>query len=93
MNRFIAITIGIWLAFSIGAARADLVTDWNVTALRITQQVDAPGSVQARALAMMHVAMSDAVNTVQNRFTRLMTTEPLAPDLSPDALSTGRGPR
>src|SRR5262245_13784666 len=66
------------------ASRADVVTDWNVTALRITQAEQAPGATQARTLAMMHVAMSDAINAVQGRFTRL-TTVPATPDASAEA--------
>jgi hypothetical protein len=85
MHRFAAMAIGILLAAMTGGARADIVTDWNVTALQLTQAVDAPGGVQSRALTMIHVAMSDAINTVQNRYTRLVVTEPLAPNVSAEA--------
>jgi hypothetical protein len=85
MKRFAAMAIGMLFAVTIGSARADVVTDWNATALQLTQAVDAPGGVQSRALAMMHVAMSDAINTVQNRYTRLVVTEPLAPNVSAEA--------
>ena len=85
MHRFTAVAIGMLLAVMTGGARADVVTDWNLTALQLTQAVDAPGGVQSRALTMMHVAMSDAINTVQNRYTRLVATEPLAPNVSAEA--------
>ena len=85
MKRFALVALGMLFAITAGSARADIVTDWNATALQLTQAVDAPGGVQARALAMMHVAMSDAVNTVQNRYTRLIVTEPLAPNVSAEA--------
>jgi len=85
VHRFTAVAIGMLLAVTTGGARADVVTDWNLTALRLTQAVDAPGGVQARALAMMHVAMSDAINTVQNRYTRHIATEPLVPNVSAEA--------
>jgi hypothetical protein len=85
MKRFVLVALGMLFAITIGSARADIVTDWNVTALRLTQAVNAPGGMQSRALAMMHVAMSDAINTVQNRYTRLVVTEALAPNVSADA--------
>ncbi len=85
MNRLAAIAIGMLLAFIDTSARADIVIDWNVTALRLTQSVQAPGGVQSRALTMMHVAMSDAINTVQNRYTRYAATMPLAPSASAEA--------
>jgi hypothetical protein len=65
--------------------RADIVTDWNVTALRITQGERVPGATQTRTLAMMHVAMSDAVNAVQGRFTRYTTTVAAMPSASAEA--------
>jgi CheY-like chemotaxis protein len=36
-------------------------------------------------MAMMHVAMSDAVNSVQGRYTRFAATVPAAPKASPEA--------
>jgi hypothetical protein len=85
MKRVAAVAIGMLLTFTAGNARADIVTDWIVVALGLTQSVQAPGSLQSRALAMMHVAMSDAVNTVQDRYTRYAARTPLAPDGSAEA--------
>ena len=51
------------------AARADVVTDWNdvaVARLVAMRQLPPDG---ARAVAMMHVAMFDAINAVQPRYT------------------------
>lgn len=50
-------------------ARADMVTDWNQTAIRATGIAGAPPPVQARALAMVHAAIFDAVNTIHSKFT------------------------
>src|SRR5262249_59509518 len=36
-------------------------------------------------LAMVHVAMSDAINTVQNRYIRVVATLPAAPGASAEA--------
>ncbi len=43
------------------------------------------GNPATRALAMMHVAMSDSINTVQNRYTRYVATMPLTPGASAEA--------
>ena len=65
-------------------ARADVVTDWNVTtnALWPTTSAIIP---RLRTLAMVHVAMSDAINTVQNRYARVVATLPAAPGASAEA--------
>jgi hypothetical protein len=50
-------------------ARADVVSDWNevaVARLVAARQLPPDG---ARALAMMHVAMFDAINAIQPRYT------------------------
>jgi len=44
------------------AACADVVTDWNQTALRAM-----PPPVQARAMAMVHAAVYDAVTAIDRR--------------------------
>jgi hypothetical protein len=51
------------------AAWADVVTDWNEIAVQrlvATRQLPPDG---ARAMAMMHVSMFDAINAVQPRYT------------------------
>ena len=65
-------------------ARADVVTDWNVLANTLVA-VEATNPPKLRTLAIMHVAMSDAINTVQNRYARVVATIPLAPDASAEA--------
>lgn len=75
------------LAFALGCAtaRADAVTDWNVTAFDTFKAANIGGNPQARALAIMHVAMSDAVNTVQNRYRRHALSVAFNPAASADA--------
>ena len=65
-------------------ARADVVTDWNVTANALVAN-DVNGNPRLRTLAMVHVAMSDAINTVQNRYTRVVATLPAGPGASAEA--------
>lgn len=75
------------LAFALvsGGARADVVSDWNVIAFDTFKAANVGGNPLFRALAIMHVAMSDAVNTVQNRYTRYKLNVPLNPTASADA--------
>ena len=65
-------------------ARADVVTDWNVTTNTLVAK-DVGNNPKLRTLAMVHVAMSDAINTVQNRYTRVVATLPAAPGASAEA--------
>jgi hypothetical protein len=46
-------------------ARADVVLDWNEMALAAIERTSTPPPVAARALAMMHGAIYDAVNSVE----------------------------
>ena len=78
---------GAVLAFALcsGGARADAITDWDVIAFDTFKAANVGGNPLFRALAIMHVAMSDAVNTVQNRYTRYTLNMPLNPAASADA--------
>ncbi len=49
-------------------AKADVVTDWNQTAIGAMKVANVANNPWSRNMAMMHVAMSDAVNTVQNKY-------------------------
>jgi hypothetical protein len=64
--------------------RADVVTDWNATTNALISN-DIGNNPRLRTLAMVHVAMSDAINTVQNRYTRVVATLPIAPAASAEA--------
>ena len=71
-------------ALLVASARADVITDWNVTTNALVSS-DIGNNPRLRTLAMVHVAMSDAINTVQNRYTRVVATLPAAPDASAEA--------
>jgi PAP2 superfamily len=71
-------------ALSVAPACADVVTDWNATATALVAK-DVGNNPKLRTLAMVHVAMSDAINTVQNRYTRVVATLPAAPGASAEA--------
>ena len=49
-------------------ARADVVTDWNQTAIHATEIAGAPVPVQTRVMAMVHAAIFDAVNAVDHKY-------------------------
>jgi hypothetical protein len=74
------VAAALWVA----PACADVVTDWNVTANALVAN-DLGNNPKLRTLAMVHVAMSDAINTVQNRYTRVVATLPAAPGASAEA--------
>jgi hypothetical protein len=84
MKRLVssAAIIGASMAVLTGAVRGDVITDWNIKTLELTQATQTPGSAQARTLALVHVAMSDAVNSVRGRFTRYNTTVAASPTAS-----------
>jgi hypothetical protein len=65
-------------------ARADVVTDWNATTGTLVAN-DVGNNPRLRTLAMVHVAMSDAINTVKNRYSRVVATVPPAPEASAEA--------
>ena len=46
-------------------AWADVVLDWNKVTLVAIQRTSAPPPIAARALAMTHVAIYDAVNSIE----------------------------
>jgi hypothetical protein len=48
-------------------ARADAVTDWNGIALRVQAAAGVGGVPRTRVLAMVHVAVHDAINAIDRR--------------------------
>ncbi len=71
------------LATSIVAARADVIMDWNAKADAIAAENKILPVPHARTMAMLHVAMFEAVNAIERRYT------PYKLDLSADR-STSR---
>ena len=67
------------------AARADVVTDWNQTAVRATEIAGAPVPVQARVMAIVHGAIFDAVNAVVGKYTVYAVDVKAAPTASAEA--------
>jgi hypothetical protein len=84
----IGIAIALLIAVGIGTARADTVTDWNQTTIEVMKAAKVAGNPWSGALAMVHVAMSDAINSVQGRYTRYVATVSPVPGASAEAAAT-----
>ncbi len=58
------------VALSLAAlpARADIITDWNQTAMTTLLRAQLPSGAPTRALAIMHAAMFEAVNSIEPRY-------------------------
>lgn len=59
--------VALALSLTASAAWADVITDWNQTALRATEAAGMGPPVQARAMSIVHAAMYDAVNAIDRR--------------------------
>jgi len=51
-----------------GAACADTIMDWNAKADAIAAEKQILPAPHSRALAMLHIAMFEAVNAVEHRY-------------------------
>jgi hypothetical protein len=76
------------LASAAPFAQADVITDWNQAAIEVMKAANVAGNPWTRSLAMMHVAMSDAVNSVEGRYTRFSATVAAAPNASAEAAAS-----
>jgi hypothetical protein len=81
LRSFIALVA----ATAAAGASADVITDWNTTAYQVMQVANVTGAPSARTLAIMHVSMADAVNTVQDRYTRYAYKGKVLSGASPEA--------
>src|SRR2546421_4135950 len=51
-----------------GAARADVIMDWNAKADSIATENKILPAPQSRAMSMLHIAMFEAVNAIERRY-------------------------
>src|SRR5215211_5101734 len=86
MKRFAA-ALGI-LAATTAAAQADIVTDWNQTTIAVMKAANVSGNPASRTLAMVHVAMADAVNSVQGRYAHYLAQAPVAASASAETAAS-----
>ena len=73
------------MVLTAGHAGADTVTEWNQTSIDVLKAGNVLGNPWSRSMAMVHVAIADAVNTIQGRYTRYAVSLPAAPNASADA--------
>jgi PAP2 superfamily len=86
MSRSVSAAIlGAWVAVAAHApASANVITDWDEKAVAFLQPRMVP-PVAYRAMAIVHIAMFDAVNTVEPRYRPYQAQLPAMPDASKDA--------
>src|SRR3954464_5371009 len=85
MNVLKTAIVGLALMSSNTLVRADVITDWNKSALDVMKAVNVAGNPWTRSMALVNVSMSDAVNSVQNRYSRYMPELPSDPNASAEA--------
>jgi len=59
-----SVPLAVGLILSAGSAGANVITDWDVNAVAIVP----PSAAGLREIAIMHVAMFDAVNSIDRRY-------------------------
>jgi hypothetical protein len=67
MFRKIVLASVLAALFCSGPVRADVVTDWNQTAMSAARAAGYGGPPETRLMAMVHAAMYDAVNSIDRR--------------------------
>jgi hypothetical protein len=85
MNVLKAAIVGLALISATTPVRADVIADWNNTAMDVMKAVNVAGNPWTRSMALVNVSMSDAVNSVQNRYSRYMPELPSDPNASAEA--------
>ena len=89
MNTLKTAIVSLTLISGAPVARADVITDWNRTAMDVMKAVNVAGNPWTRSMALVNVSMSDAVNSVQNRYSRYTTELPIDPNASAEAAAAG----
>ncbi len=70
---------------SISLARADVITDWNEKAVSAGYAARVTPGMSSRNIAMVHIAMFEAVNSIEPRYTPYRTRFSVEPDVSREA--------
>jgi len=83
--RTVIPVLALLLAAATATARADVIADWNAKAeaIGIDKRLQPPPN--ARGMAMMHVAMFEAVNAITHRYSSYRLKLVADPGTSPDA--------
>jgi hypothetical protein len=91
MNTLRFILTLLALAAATVIARADIVTDWNETALQSIRAEKAPPPKAARALAILHASIYDAVNGIAQTHAHYLVPGRPAGVASPEAAASAAG--
>jgi hypothetical protein len=86
-DKKVALWLLLWCSVLLAplAARADVVTDWNMTAIRAAQASGQPNPMFARNMAMVHASIYDAINAIDRRHTAYAVDTKAKPGASIDA--------
>ena len=80
------ILFALLLAAPINTATGNVVTDWDEKAVSLVQTGTVrPPFTSHRTMAILHVAMFDAINSIDPRYKPYMVKLPAAPDISKEA--------
>jgi hypothetical protein len=90
MSRVLrSVPLAIGLTFSAVTAEANVITDWDQTAIAIA----APAPAGQREMAILHAAMFDAVNAIERRYrpylVELTASKPASPEAAASAAAAG----
>ena len=64
----LALLLGVFAALLVTPARGDAIVEWNVKADAIATEKRTATPTHGRGLAMLHVAMFEAVNAIERRY-------------------------
>jgi len=70
MNYSKLIAFALLVSSSTMYAAVDPVSNWNTIAVQATLTAGENGVVQSRTLAILHVAIHDALNSIDSRYER-----------------------
>lgn len=83
--RLVLLLAGSLLVSLYGAVRADVIADWNEKAVNAGNTARVGNFPTARAIAMVHLAMFEALNSIEPRYTPYRARLSADPDASREA--------
>jgi len=84
VSDILAVT-ALGLALFVAPARADAITDWNAKASAIQIEKQLPPAPASREMAILHVAMFEAVNAIDRRYAAYQLNLSAEPNSSEEA--------
>ena len=85
--KYLALMVGA-LLLSYGSTFADVITDWNQRAVTAGYAARGTPGESARTIAMVHIAMFEAVNSIEQRYTPYRTRLTADPGTSREAAAS-----